>query len=204
MGWKGESRRHSLSRKGIRTNIDKDKRLSVKNYVARGESQLPIHIIEIAKSDLSNSTHWIKDSIKSSATGVIVGFQTDVDRFFEERFQSESQNPDVIYDSFSQTRKALQEEYGNTITLYRFQGNRSNIKNKHTLNWVHSDGMKESFREMFEDYDEERTIIKKEIPIKDIIALNVGSSGRYEEFIVFNHDSEGLVYPSNYLNNNNV
>ena len=36
MGWKGESRRHSLSRKGIKTNIDKTKRLSVGNFVARG------------------------------------------------------------------------------------------------------------------------------------------------------------------------
>lgn len=36
MGWKGESRRHSLSRKGIKTNIDKTKRLSVRNFVARG------------------------------------------------------------------------------------------------------------------------------------------------------------------------
>ncbi|MCK4545421.1 hypothetical protein KAU43_07770 [candidate division WOR-3 bacterium] len=37
MGWKGESRRHSLSRKGIKTNIDKTKRLSVRNFVARGQ-----------------------------------------------------------------------------------------------------------------------------------------------------------------------
>ena len=36
MGWKGESRRHSLSRKGIKTNIDKTKRLSVRSFVARG------------------------------------------------------------------------------------------------------------------------------------------------------------------------
>ncbi|MCK4545418.1 hypothetical protein KAU43_07755 [candidate division WOR-3 bacterium] len=38
-GWKGESRRHSLSRKGIKTNIDKTKRLSVRNFVARGEQK---------------------------------------------------------------------------------------------------------------------------------------------------------------------
>ena len=37
MGWKGESRRHSLSRKGIKTNIDKTTRLSVRNFVARGK-----------------------------------------------------------------------------------------------------------------------------------------------------------------------
>lgn len=38
--WKGESRRHSLSRKGIKTNVDKTKRLSVRNFVARGNTDL--------------------------------------------------------------------------------------------------------------------------------------------------------------------
>lgn len=158
--------------------------------------QLPQNIIDIAKREFEESKY--NYDIIVSAQGTIVGSQTNVDYHFDKDKQNWRWNADEIYDSFSQTRKALQEEYGDTITLYRFQGNRSNIKNKHTLNWVHSDGMKESFREMFEDYDEERIIIKKEIPIKDIIALNVGSLGRYEEFIVFNHDSEGLVYPSNY------
>ncbi|MCK4545420.1 hypothetical protein KAU43_07765 [candidate division WOR-3 bacterium] len=50
MGWKGESRRHSLSRKGIRTNIDKDKRLSVRNFVARGH-KLPE--VDISYNDWS-------------------------------------------------------------------------------------------------------------------------------------------------------
>lgn len=46
MGWKGESRRHSLSRKGIKTNIDKTKRLSVRNFVARGENDLKVPFSE--------------------------------------------------------------------------------------------------------------------------------------------------------------
>ena len=36
MGWKGESRRHSLARKGIRTNIDQDRRFDVSTFVAKG------------------------------------------------------------------------------------------------------------------------------------------------------------------------
>ena len=36
MAWKGESRRHSLARKGIKTNIDKERRIDVSNFVARG------------------------------------------------------------------------------------------------------------------------------------------------------------------------
>ncbi|MCK4545411.1 hypothetical protein KAU43_07720 [candidate division WOR-3 bacterium] len=46
MGWKGESRRHSLSRKGIKTNIDDQKRLSVRNFVARGSSDLKVPFSE--------------------------------------------------------------------------------------------------------------------------------------------------------------
>ena len=35
-GWKGESRRHSLARKGVSTVIDQDRRFDVSNFVARG------------------------------------------------------------------------------------------------------------------------------------------------------------------------
>ena len=35
-GWKGESRRHSLARKGVSTVIDGDRRFDVSNFVARG------------------------------------------------------------------------------------------------------------------------------------------------------------------------
>ena len=35
-GWRGESRRHSLARKGVSTNIDGDRRFDVSNFVARG------------------------------------------------------------------------------------------------------------------------------------------------------------------------
>lgn len=37
MAWKGESRRHSLSRKGIKTNIDQERRLDVSKFVAKGD-----------------------------------------------------------------------------------------------------------------------------------------------------------------------
>jgi len=37
MGWKGESRRHSLARKGIRTNIDDGRRFDVSSFVAKGK-----------------------------------------------------------------------------------------------------------------------------------------------------------------------
>ena len=35
-GWRGESRRHSLARKGVSTVIDDDRRFDVSNFVARG------------------------------------------------------------------------------------------------------------------------------------------------------------------------
>ena len=38
-GWKGESRRHSLARKGIKTNIDGGRRFDVSNFVAKGNDR---------------------------------------------------------------------------------------------------------------------------------------------------------------------
>ena len=40
MGWKGESRRHSLSRKGIKTNLPDGRRFDVSNFVARGNREI--------------------------------------------------------------------------------------------------------------------------------------------------------------------
>ena len=61
MGWKGESRRHSLSRKGIKTNIDKTKRLSVRNYVARGEDTYKGSIYTILKEKGIPTDHHESD-----------------------------------------------------------------------------------------------------------------------------------------------
>ena len=45
MGWKGESRRHSLARKGVKTSIDQGRRFDVSNFVARGnESWKPDYL----------------------------------------------------------------------------------------------------------------------------------------------------------------
>ena len=63
MGWKGESRRHSLSRKGIKTNIDKTKRLSVRNFVARGVS---VPVIVAIKQHLKGLNEYQYQSFMGS------------------------------------------------------------------------------------------------------------------------------------------
>lgn len=198
-GYHGHSREHGLHSKGIKTKSKRFNTKPIPRIVANGNIELPQNIIDIAKEELINSKH--NYDVITSAQGVVVGSQTNMDSHFDKAKQSWRWDADEMYDSFTKTRKALSDKYGSHITLYRFQGNESIIKNKHTLNWVHSDSMREAFSKMFKDYEEfgdYRELIKKEVPIKDIIALNVGEHGRYEEFIVFNHNSEGIVYPSNY------
>ena len=46
MSWKGESRRHSLARRGVRTVIDDRRRLPVNRYVARGEDRYTPRYLE--------------------------------------------------------------------------------------------------------------------------------------------------------------
>ncbi|MCK4545412.1 hypothetical protein KAU43_07725 [candidate division WOR-3 bacterium] len=55
MGWKGESRRHSLSRKGIKTNLPDGRRFDVSNYVARGRKQETIELREFLDSYMQGS-----------------------------------------------------------------------------------------------------------------------------------------------------
>ena len=62
--------------------------------------------------------------------------------------------------------------YGEIITLYRAEGRQIN---KPTQNWA-------STKEGAMQYGSH--VIKREIPIDNILALNTGISGKYEEFIV--------------------
>ena len=45
MGWKGESRRHSLARRGVKTNIDGNKRFAVNNFVAKGQKVITVAVL---------------------------------------------------------------------------------------------------------------------------------------------------------------
>jgi hypothetical protein len=77
-----------------------------------------------------------------------------------------------LYDTFAPIRDVLRQKHGETIRLYRATGTQVD---KPTTNWA-------STREGALKYGS--NIIEQDVPIDDILAVNVGISGNYEEFIV--------------------
>jgi len=144
---------------------------------------------------------FVEDTLENSSHGVAIGYQNKFDKAFDMKAIKDSKGawyedavltPEKIYNTFNKTRDLLKKKYGNTITLYRFQGEEELIPNKHTLNWSTKDGI-ELFRPQFE---KGRELISKEFPVDDIIALNTaGKSNKYQEFVVLNRNSLGYIDP---------
>lgn len=199
MGWPGERQRHMMSSRGVVTVVafsGAGERPVTLNRVPPVE--LSLQVQNQARVDLINSSSTIQTSIIEGARGTFVGFQTRIDYGFDREKQRRGIWPDgdELYNSFDDTRAVLKRQYGPTITLYRLQGEEDIIPNKHTLNWIYSTSFLKQFDRMFQELDEERTLLKREVPIEDIVAVNVGKLGNYEEFVVLNRNSKGLKLPS--------
>jgi hypothetical protein len=64
---------------------------------------------------------------------------------------------------------------------------------KATLNWATTAKFAEKFSDpkiMPNAPKEGRKLVSRQVPIEDIVATNFGKYGKYEEFIVFNHDAK--------------
>lgn len=85
-------------------------------------------------------------------------------------------NPSItaaeFYDAFSATREALRSQFGNTVKLYRATGKQ---KNKPVENWAST----EKFAKQFGN-----TVVSKDVPVDNIIAVHVTRNGKYHELIV--------------------
>ncbi len=77
-----------------------------------------------------------------------------------------------LYGIFAPVRNILRQKHGDTIRLYRATGVQID---KPTTNWA-------STREGALQYG--KNIVERDIPIDDILAVNVGRFGNYEEFVV--------------------
>jgi len=87
MAWKNESRRHSLARKGIRTNIDDGRRFDVSNFVAKGKGRYTYHGRKLELGEL------LQDGYKSGndyfliiqlQDGFIIGGYIDLDEYWKD------------------------------------------------------------------------------------------------------------------------
>ena len=80
MSWKGESRRHSLARKGIKTNIDQNRRFDVSTFVAKGDLLITDEVIQATLQEIIDEWDdytWDGVELKIYNKGKLVATITD-------------------------------------------------------------------------------------------------------------------------------
>ncbi len=133
------------------------------------QSTLPAELVLIARNDLFRSKP-IYSAITDAAVGVFHGKDTAIDQIVKGNNPSISVNQ--LYDAFRATRDALRQKFGDTIKLYRAVGKQ---KEKPTTNWATT----KEYAKQFGD-----KIISRDVPIDNVLAVNVGIGGKYHEMIV--------------------
>ncbi len=136
---------------------------------AERKSTLEPDVIAVAHADLMRSKA-VYTRISEAAAGVAYNADTAIDAVMAGKDKAVS--PRMLYEAFDKTREALRAKHGDTITLYRAVGKQ---KDKPTTNWASTP----EFARQFGD-----DIVSKQVKVDDVLAVNVGPSGNYHEFIV--------------------
>ena len=140
----------------------------IKSAVDR-KSTLTPEVIGVAHSELIKDKAIFEVLVEGSE-GVAFDTFTPADRILAR------QNPDIsprqLYNAFQSTRDVLRQQHGDTIKLFRATGKQIE---KPTTNWATTEAFAKQFGE---------DVISREIPIDNVIAVNVGLRGNYHELIV--------------------
>lgn len=164
----------------IRFDLQKPLDVSKIGTPQERRSTLANETVATARNDLMRNKE-VYTPIVESASGVSHNADTSVDDVLN------GKNPKVserqLYDAFNDTREALRKQFGDTITLFRAEGKQ---RAKATQNWA-------TTREYAKQFGSK--IISKQVPVDDIIAVNVGPSGKYHEVIVRNKGAASLPQP---------
>lgn len=140
----------------------------IKPMQERG-SAIPSEIVKIASDELA-SNRAAFDALTEASIGVRLNQDTAVDVIMNG--ENANVSPSDLYSAFDRTREALRRQFGDTIVLYRAHGKQ---KQKATQNWHSTEAGAREYGSNIE---------RREIPVDDVIAMNVGLRGAYEEFIV--------------------
>lgn len=140
----------------------------IKPMQERG-SAIPSEIVKIASDELASSRAAF-DALTEASLGVRINQDTAVDVIMNG--ENANVSPSDLYSAFDRTREALRRQFGDTIVLYRAHGKQ---KQKATQNWHSTEAGAREYGSNVE---------RREIPVDDVIAMNVGLRGAYEEFVV--------------------
>ena len=143
---------------------------------AERHSAVPSSVVLAARNNLfKDKPVWM--AIADAATGVSFNANTAVDEIM--LGNNKDCSASKFYHTFDDTRAALLAHnstlrtiHPDSLTLYRAVGAQ---QEKPTTNWASTEAIARQYGDR---------VISKVIPVKDVLALNVGMSGKYEEFIV--------------------
>lgn len=127
-------------------------------------STLPKDIVMTAHADVFGNRDVFM-ALSNAAFGTQNAAETEVDKLYRT-------NPGKLYNRFNATREALRSKFGNTMKLYRAEGKQMD---KPTKNWATTRAYAAQFGSK---------IIERDVPIDEIIAVNVDPVGNYHEMIV--------------------
>ena len=151
---------------GIMYDLSRTKPLNPDKVATESErmSTLPKEVVVQAYNDaLADRDVFI--AMNNASFGTANDAITDVDRLLAGPKGAE------MYRSFAPTRDAIRRAFGEKIRLYRAEGKQ---RKKATQNWA-------TTREYAKQFG--NNVIEKDIPVENILAVNVGS-GNYHEIIV--------------------
>jgi hypothetical protein len=131
-------------------------------------SQLTNKILAQAVRDLSQS-EILYMRVFASLVGAKSNLETPLDVVM--RGEDGALSPREVYSAFAKTRKLIDEQIGDYITLYRAEG----VRTQTTSHWF-------TTREQALEVSDK--VEQKDVPTKNIIAVNVGLDGTIEDVIV--------------------
>ncbi len=162
-------RQHNKELRDIHFQLGKPGDLAKVKDPGETLSDLPPEVVVTAHDEL-RANKKVYDRVTESAEGVFFGAETALDKVVRGA-DPELSNSELTA-AFDKTRAVLRSQYGDTMTLYRATGKQIN---KPTTNWATT----EAFAKQFGD-----KVISREVPIDDIVAVNVHPDGMYHEIIV--------------------
>jgi len=132
-------------------------------------STLSPAVVVAAHTDLLR-TKPIYMAISDAAYGTAKNSNTAIDDIMDGK--SKLVTPNQFYDNFAATRTVLRAQYGDKIPLFRAVGLQ---RTKATQNWATT----REFAAQFGD-----NIVQRDIPVSQVVAVNVTKNGKYHEVIV--------------------
>lgn len=131
---------------------------------------LPAPVVQAAY-DAARTTRPIYDALGEAARGVYHDADTPVDRIL--KGEDRVTTPQAFYRAFAQVRTALRNAYGDTLTLYRAKT--AATHDKPFRNYTFTE---ENARRYGSDIE------TREVPVSEVLAVNVGPNANYMEALV--------------------